>query len=66
MVGRFLTVVDKLLIKLKLGVMERQVARGFLTMFAKSASDEDVVNVITLFEGELMPYILRGEMPDAQ
>jgi hypothetical protein len=55
-------------VKVKLGMIEREVVNGFLGMAAKSLTDEQVVTSVRYFEVELMPkllpYIYYGKTDD--
>jgi len=65
---RLLTVMQQAAVKVKLGMIEREVVNGFLGMAAKSLTDEQVVTSVRYFEVELMPkllpYIYYGKTDD--
>ena len=60
--SRLVEVVDKLLLLFKVGPLERNVAQGMLKLFAKGATDDDIVKAISLIQTEIIPFILTGEV----
>jgi len=51
---------DKLLLHFKVGEIERTVAKGMLNLFAKDATDEDIISALSAIQTQIIPYILYG------
>ena len=62
---RLVEVVDKLLLLFKVGPLERRVAQGMLKLFAKDATDDDIIKALAIIQGEVLPYILYGQIDES-